>query len=806
MNNINNELNNLMRFEFVINPFNQEYFHEEIKLVYVFEGTLEIRIGQETYVLVQDDFLIINSNKPHVINSLSKTLIGFFSVSAIMLRQIMTQRHTIFWCNSTLDKSSAYDEVRKVIKGIVNIFFHQKGAGKIHLIGQYYEILYLMTKYFLVSDIDTFKEQSITVEEARLEKITEYVSENFQNKISLSELAEQMYLSETYLSKYIKKQLGMNFLEYLNNVRLNHIIDGLIYSDKSITRIALENGFNNIGTFNRVFKSKYQMTPHDYRKQIKKNNSETRQSENNKELEKSINEYILLHPVSEEFNEPEIIIVEADCNQEGELLNKAWGKMINVGTASDLLRSTMQNHIREITRRLRYKYIRIWDLYSSEMYIDINSKNQYYNFDKLDTILDFVVEEGLIPYLELNIKPKILIRSVEELLIDESDRIRFDSMENVAFFMEGLILHLIDRYGTEIVENWYLEIWKDETDQTINVENKINNYLRLFDSVAKIIRKFLPNVKIGGAGLSLRYGNDSFRAVLSKWKNIESQPDFISLYSFPYVMGESERMKVNKISIDKEFFPNYINAAKEIMSDLGYEEVDIHVSEWSSTVSNRNILNDSCHKGAYIMKNLIATSNTVNTIGYWFASDVFASYFDSNELLNGSCGLLSKDGIPKPAYFAIEFMNRLGSKIIDKGENYIVTDTGYNEIRIAAHNYKFFNHRYYMMQEDEVDLKNFDLLFEDVENKIIKYVLQVKVQGEYEIKIHAINRKYGSLQDEWIRMACPRNLIKEDINYIKQVCVPRLSIMNIESEGKELTFLTQLEPNEIQLIQVKHKK
>lgn len=794
-----------MRFEFSITNTEEEHFHEEIELIYVFEGTMDIWVENEKHSLSQDDFLIININELHKYKTSNKVLIGKFYVSYGFLRQLMPQKNMIFWCNAVIDKSSAYDEVRQSIKELVKDFFEKSGIGKIHLFGQYYEILYLITKHFLVIDKDTNNNLDHKNNEGRIAHITDYVVMNYQNKISLSELASQLYLSEAYLSKYIKKQFGMNFLEYINNIRLNHAMGNLVYSDHSITRIALENGFANVGTFNRVFKNRYKTTPKTYRTSQRQNSILEKAAKENEDLIERVEAYIAANPYDVNVKETEWTLIEVNCCEETLSFNKAWGKMINVGTASDLLKSNLQQHISEITRRLRFSHIRIWDLYSTEMYIDINAKNHYYNFDKLNRVLDFVVGEGLFPYLELNIKPKKLLRSVREALINESSLTRFDDINNVMYFVEGLILHLIDRYSVEQIEKWYFELWKEESNIDVDSDGSMENYLKLFDAVAGTIHKYLPEAKIGGAGLSIRFGKVAIKNILEQWKSRDNQPDFISLYSFPYVRGEVDEIKINKTSTDRNYLLNYIDTANEIMNEVGYRETPLHISEWNSTVSNRNTLNDSCYKGAFIMKNLISTIHRVDLIGYWFASDLFADYYDTNELLSGSSGLLSKDGIPKPAYYAIEFLNRMGLKIIDKGENYLITDTGYREIRIACHNYKFFNHRYFMMHEDELDLLQQDLIFEDLESKTLKFVLKVEHPGHYEIKVHAINKNYGSVQDEWIRMACPGNLIQEDINYLKQVCVPRVSINHIESKEGELIFSTQMAANEIQFIQVKHK-
>lgn len=808
---IQQEFKNIpMRFEFSLENHEDDHFHEDIELLYVFEGKVELKIDSENFVLEKDDFVIINTGKVHRFKGHEKALIGSFYISYNMLSELMTQSNMTFWCNSVIDKSSAYEDVRQTIKGFVNDFFENKGIGKIRQLGEYYELLYLLTKNFLVTRKDTHSLLNDDEDSERVTQIVNYVALNYQNKISLSELAQKLFLSEAYLSKYIKKQFGMNFLDYVNNVRLNHALSYLLYTDYSVTRIALESGFSSISTFNKVFKDKYGMSPTTYKSNLRDAGlNPEKKDEQDHQLKERIDAYIHVNPFERRQMKSSQISIVANDLQSAHIFERPWSKMINVGTASDLLNSKLQEHVTDLKQRIRFSYVRIWDLYSPEMYIDINAKNRYYNFDKLNRVLDFVVGNNLYPYLELNIKPKKLLRSVKTILIPDERNIEFDSLENVKDFMEAMILHVIDRYGIEHVERWYFELWKEEADEQRGYRADVSDnpmlYLKMFSTVSAAIKRYVPQVKIGGAGLSNRYGQKTLTEMLKLWNHEEIKPDFITFYCYPYVLGDNEEGRVNKTSTDRDYLKNYILVTKEVLKNAGFEDMPIHISEWNSTVSNRNILNDSCFKGAFILKNLIDSIDQIDTLGYWLASDIFADFYDSNELLNGSSGLISKDGIPKPAYYAFEFMNRLGKRLVQKGDYYVITDTNYKEIRIACHNFKFLNHRYFMLDEDELDLYKQEIIFEDFEAKTLRFQIPVEEAGYYEIKTHSINRQYGSVQDEWIRMACPKNLVQEDVNYLKQVCVPRISINQIHTDTKMIDFSSILEANEIQYIIIRYK-
>ena len=64
----------------------------------------------------------------------------------------------------------------------------------------------------------------------RIRQINNYIRANYSQPISLKELADQLYLSNGYLSRFFKRNYGMSFAEYLTNVRLFHAVDDLLYT------------------------------------------------------------------------------------------------------------------------------------------------------------------------------------------------------------------------------------------------------------------------------------------------------------------------------------------------------------------------------------------------------------------------------------------------------------------------------------------------------------------------------------------------------------------------------------------------
>ncbi len=108
------------------------------------------------------------------------------------------------------------------------------------------------------------KDRNLLVQDETIQHIKDYLHENIHRKIVLSEIADQIHLSESYLAAYFKKKTGDNFRDYVIRVRMEMAMDALKHTNKTISEISLELGYSDYRSFNRVFKKFTGQTPSDY--------------------------------------------------------------------------------------------------------------------------------------------------------------------------------------------------------------------------------------------------------------------------------------------------------------------------------------------------------------------------------------------------------------------------------------------------------------------------------------------------------------------------------------------------------------
>ena len=89
---------------------------------------------------------------------------------------------------------------------------------------------------------------------------------SFPDSLTLSDIAERFHLNPSYFSKRFKTVIGTGFKEYINNLRITKSEKMLLETNKNITEIAFECGFENSNYYGDAFKQKNGVSPTEYRK------------------------------------------------------------------------------------------------------------------------------------------------------------------------------------------------------------------------------------------------------------------------------------------------------------------------------------------------------------------------------------------------------------------------------------------------------------------------------------------------------------------------------------------------------------
>lgn len=120
-----------------------------------------------------------------------------------------------------------------------------------------------MVLSYIFTSIDLLRDLSGRLEDNSIEKAIAFIDENFHKNISLSTVAKEVYLNESYFSRTLKKILGMGFSEYIRKLRIEEAIT-LLSKGCTVNETALKVGYSDYRSFSSNFKKYTGYSPKEY--------------------------------------------------------------------------------------------------------------------------------------------------------------------------------------------------------------------------------------------------------------------------------------------------------------------------------------------------------------------------------------------------------------------------------------------------------------------------------------------------------------------------------------------------------------
>lgn len=244
------------------------HWHENIEICQVLNKSCDFLIDGEVIKADEGDIVVINGHTVH------RFLVGedgvFIKIFQISPKALLNTNMSIksIRRHITAEEIRHIPEFQKRFDDLIKIVEQDGGAATARencFMQSISAAIYflLMQNFADNSEVKTKKESRIFFE------IVEYVNMNFTEDISVSLIAEKMYMQRGKVGNIFLKYSGMTLNDYLNTVRIKNV-NKMLDIGVSITEAAMESGFQNVRTLNNVYKKITGITPTEYIKANKK--------------------------------------------------------------------------------------------------------------------------------------------------------------------------------------------------------------------------------------------------------------------------------------------------------------------------------------------------------------------------------------------------------------------------------------------------------------------------------------------------------------------------------------------------------
>jgi AraC-like DNA-binding protein len=248
------------------------HYHPEIEITYVVKGEGLAFIGNKIVEFKAGQAFLIGPYLPH-------NFVASDEEEMIMDRECWGLQFTQEWLNS-FKESAALGPLFKAMSFGVDLgqFTHEEHEDFAHIVGT--NSLKSMASFFnLMASIAERKElKTISTTSAysnvmsqkiskRMERVSKYIQDNYQRAITLSEISDIASMTEQSFSRWFRQTSGLTFIDYLMQLRTTVASHLLVNTNKPMSEVAEESGFNSSSSFNRSFLKIKGCSPREFRKQ-----------------------------------------------------------------------------------------------------------------------------------------------------------------------------------------------------------------------------------------------------------------------------------------------------------------------------------------------------------------------------------------------------------------------------------------------------------------------------------------------------------------------------------------------------------
>ncbi|MBQ8054503.1 MAG: helix-turn-helix domain-containing protein [Lachnospiraceae bacterium] len=779
------------------------YLEAELILLNVIRGKAEVQVEDQKVSLTRGGMILINPGIAHEISAAEDTLVGKCTWTVTVLTNLLKGRHAYFYCNTASGYSRWHSELRKILETLTSVYAAADHRTESLMVGYLYKTLDCLIEHFQVQSPAAGDTGPENID--YMTQIMQYILQNLHGEISLTALAEQMFVSPSTLSRTFKKHTGLYFADYVQQLRVKEAMALLSETEGNITQIALQAGFSGSSAFSRTFKKVTGETPVEFRERILSERSDVPENAVNEE-EKIREELLAIGRLSEDGKVQRLVTADLSCSSPVPL-RKIWSKVINIGEVHDLTKANIQKHCLYLRDHLHFQYVRVWSVFSKKLMLTDGRTPGRYNFSLLDQALEFLLQNRMKPFLDFGRRPSMAMDADGKIVYYEDLYTSFASRQLWEEAFREVLRHMRRKFGKEEVSTWIFELSRDsrhgaEGEKCYADENF--DFFTAWSFAYKCVKTEIPGAQVGGVSAMIDGDYQFLNEFYKKCAKSRCIPDFCSYLLFTYtdqylwengaVLEAVKKERSTELQLDK---------IRRLMDFTGVGASKVYLTESNNTIANRDYLNDSCFRAAFFTSEIMRIHDRADLLCVMAGSDWVSSYLDSGTVVHGGIGLLTKDTIRKPAYFVFEFLNRLGSVVIASGEGYILTrsESG-NYYLLCSHFVPFDAGQYPVKADDRPDLSV--LRLEGHPSQVLRFRFTgIADQGYYIVKRRILSSASGSILDEWENFQFSEDLTADDVRYLRERCIPQIRLQkHYVGIEEELAFDVEMRPEEVVLLHI----
>jgi xylan 1,4-beta-xylosidase len=350
--------------------------------------------------------------------------------------------------------------------------------------------------------------------------------------------------------------------------------------------------------------------------------------------------------------------VEIDVAQATQPLDRFFDLSVGSDFPGTLIRDDSQAQLKTVVDELGFRYIRFHAIFHDVLgTVRVENGQTVYDWRKIDQLYDDLLARHIRPFVELGFTPKAMATSENKVFYwngNTSHPVASAWKE----LIDAYIRHLEARYGQAEIRSWFFEVWNEPNLSGFWEGADQQAYFELFDLTSNTIKAVDPALRVGGPSTA---GAAWVPEFLDHVARSGAGIDFVTTHSYGVDGGflDENGKADTKLSPSPDAIVGDVRRVRGQIAASKFPTLPLYFTEWSTSYTPRDLIHDSYVSAPYILSKLKTSQGLVQGMSYWVYTDLFEEPGPPPTPFHGGFGLLNREGIRKPAYFAYKYLHAL---------------------------------------------------------------------------------------------------------------------------------------------------
>jgi xylan 1,4-beta-xylosidase len=471
--------------------------------------------------------------------------------------------------------------------------------------------------------------------------------------------------------------------------------------------------------------------------------------------------------------------IDVDLAKAARPLDRSFNLAVGSDFSGTLIRPDSLAQLKTAVDELGFRYLRFHAIFHDALGTvrKVDGKTVY-DWTKIDQLYDAMLHMGIKPFVELGFTPQAMATSPQTIFYWKGNTSHPDPAAWRAL-IDAFARHLIGRYGAEEVHSWFFEVWNEPNLAGFWEGADQKAYFDLFESTARTLKAVDPALKVGGPATA---GAAWVPQLLDLAAARNVPIDFVSTHTYGVDGGflDENGHDDNKLSTNPDAIVGDVRRVRAQIAASKFPDLPLYFTEWSASYNPRDPVHDSYISAPYILTKLKATRSLAQGMSYWTYSDLFEEPGPPPTPFHGGFGLINREGIRKPAYFAYKYLNALRGREIPSADDQalIATENGRTGVllwRWEQPEQKLSNRPFFTKALPSHPVAGADVRFSHL------------ASGTYRLTIHRTGFHANDAHSRYLEMGSPQSLSSSQLQELQRLTRddPESSrIVHVGSDGR----------------------